>query len=397
MKLLFIIFILIFSSIFNITWSLHISDIKKEYQQEQLKKEDLFRKIIDIEKQQKKLLHEENQLLSKIHNIEQDISNMTTNIIKTENNLKQIQQTITTMEYEVQERLSRFSRTEERLSKRVNTYIKYNIKNDFNISNNVVFYLGKDDISNDLLNKKIMEKLLVLENDNISKILFEKNIIELSNKRIIEEKKELENQNEILKTQLNDLQKKKAQQDYYFTQINKDATKATLIIEEYKNQQEIISRVLTELENKMQLFEMETAETRLNFENKKNNLPYPVKHIKIVNRFGTNRLGMYNNIKVINNGIDFFIDNKTNIYSVSNGNILFADYFHGYGNMIIIDHGDGYRTIYSNIDEITVRPGEKVRQSQIVGIIRGDINAKNLHFELRHFGTPVNPANWFIN
>lgn len=396
MKYLFIILVfLLITYIYILSEDNNIESIKKEFQENQLKKEDIFHKIVEIEKQQKKLLNEENRLLTNIFLIEQEISNITSNIIKTENNLSSIKQKINTLEYEVKEKINKFKKNENSLSLRINNYIKQSLINEMNISNNILFKLDKNDLSDDILNKKFMQKILIAENDNISKLLFEKNIIELSNEKIKEEKIELEKANTLLSSQLRDLKTKKEELDYYFADINKDTKKTIQLIEEYKNQQITLSRVLNELEKMMETLNISQLNENAKFENNKNLLIYPVKKINIINNFGTNRLDRYTNIKVLNNGIDFLIDENASIYSVNEGSILFADYFHGYGNMVIIDHGNGYRSIYSNLDEIIIQRGNKVKSGDIIGIIRGDFHKKSLHFELRYMGSPLNPEEWF--
>jgi murein DD-endopeptidase MepM/ murein hydrolase activator NlpD len=61
----------------------------------------------------------------------------------------------------------------------------------------------------------------------------------------------------------------------------------------------------------------------------------------------------------------------------------------GYGNMVILDHGDGYYSLYSNLSDMSATVGEDVEQSEVVGS-----STDILHFELRSEGKPVDPLLW---
>lgn len=68
----------------------------------------------------------------------------------------------------------------------------------------------------------------------------------------------------------------------------------------------------------------------------------------------------------------------------------------GYGNHIIVDHGNGYTTLYAHLNSIFVRPGESVSRGQQLGTVgnTGNSTGPHLHFEIRYQGVPRNPYNW---
>jgi LysM repeat protein len=68
----------------------------------------------------------------------------------------------------------------------------------------------------------------------------------------------------------------------------------------------------------------------------------------------------------------------------------------GYGNHVIVDHGNGYTTLYAHLNSIFVRPGESISRGQQLGTVgnTGNSTGPHLHFEIRYQGTPRNPYNW---
>jgi septal ring factor EnvC (AmiA/AmiB activator) len=116
---------------------------------------------------------------------------------------------------------------------------------------------------------------------------------------------------------------------------------------------------------------------------------------KIVSSFGP-----YKNIKfnVVNfqSGIEIKADRGEPIRAVFDGRILYASWFKGYGNMIIIDHGNNYYTVYAHAEELFASKGDTVGMGDVVATVgdSGSMIGPSLHFEVRHHGKPINPLKW---
>ncbi len=97
-------------------------------------------------------------------------------------------------------------------------------------------------------------------------------------------------------------------------------------------------------------------------------------------------------------GIDFSGELNTKVYSTAKGTVTFAEQSRtGYGNEILIDHGFGYITRYAHLNKILVSRGQKVKRGQLIGLMgnTGRSTGTHLHYEVRFFGTPVNPAYFY--
>jgi murein DD-endopeptidase MepM/ murein hydrolase activator NlpD len=109
---------------------------------------------------------------------------------------------------------------------------------------------------------------------------------------------------------------------------------------------------------------------------------------KVITGFGSN----YRNL--INKGINIQAQRGSEIYATRSGRVVFyAASFGNYGKTVIIDHGDGLRSVYSRIAEVFVQPGENVLKGALVGRVGDSIRDKNcyLHFEIRKGALPQNP------
>ena len=104
-------------------------------------------------------------------------------------------------------------------------------------------------------------------------------------------------------------------------------------------------------------------------------------------RFGT---------KTFRNGIDIEANEGSNIAAVFPGHVVYTGWFRGYGNLIIVDHGGEYYTVYAHAADIRVTEGDEVKQGQIIGTVgdTGSLQGPRLYFEVRHEGKPQDPAQW---
>ena len=123
-------------------------------------------------------------------------------------------------------------------------------------------------------------------------------------------------------------------------------------------------------------------------------LKMPVKG-KVISSFGTYK-NPRNNITLYRNGIDIQADRGEPIRAISSGKVLFAKWFKGYGNMIIIDHGGHYYSVYANIDELFKQAGDLVEKNEVIATVgdSGSLIGPKLYFEIRYYGKPQNPMDW---
>jgi septal ring factor EnvC (AmiA/AmiB activator) len=104
-------------------------------------------------------------------------------------------------------------------------------------------------------------------------------------------------------------------------------------------------------------------------------------------RFGT---------KTFRNGVDIEAAEGAAVAAVYAGHVVYTGWFKGYGNLIILDHGHEYYTLYAHVAEILVKEGEDVRPAQRIGTVgdTGSLAGPRLYFEVRYQGKPQDPEQW---
>jgi len=85
-------------------------------------------------------------------------------------------------------------------------------------------------------------------------------------------------------------------------------------------------------------------------------------------------------------GVAIFCEKGTKVKAVANGKVVFASFFEGYGNLLIIEHGKGYHTVYARLEKLLKKVGEEVRMGEVIGVAGSSGTEGMVYFEVRHNG-----------
>jgi len=127
------------------------------------------------------------------------------------------------------------------------------------------------------------------------------------------------------------------------------------------------------------------------FAKAKGTLPRPLAG-KVRHKFGDTRTGT--NLQW--RGIDLASAIGTTVTAVFRGQVVFSDWLRGFGLITIVDHGDGYMSLYGHADTLLKKPGDWVEGGEALARAgnSGGGYEPGIYFELRHNGTVENPASW---
>lgn len=130
------------------------------------------------------------------------------------------------------------------------------------------------------------------------------------------------------------------------------------------------------------------------FRSLKNKLPWPVKG-KVISNYGDR----YADGKLRRNGLLISTSEEAQVKAIHYGRVVFANWLRGFGLITIIDHGDGYMTLYGHSSSLFTSPGDWVAAGETIAVAgqTGGTDAPALYFEVRHNGKPDNPQRWLAN
>ncbi len=128
-----------------------------------------------------------------------------------------------------------------------------------------------------------------------------------------------------------------------------------------------------------------------NFASLKGKLRLPVRG-EVTNRFGASREDSGISWK----GLFIRASEGAEVKSVANGRVVFADWMRGFGNLIIVDHGDGYMSLYGNNQAALKQVGDTVKAGDAIASVgnSGGNETNGLYYELRRQSRPFDPMSW---
>ena len=188
-------------------------------------------------------------------------------------------------------------------------------------------------------------------------------------------------------------------------QIRKDKKNAQLELDRRLRSVKELEKLITDLIEQEQIKKERAAEQQRagklpqppvvtgNFETRRGKLRWPVSEGAVVAHFGNQR---HPTLKTItqNTGIDINVKVGTSVTAVADGEVATIWWLPSYGNIVILDHHGGYRTVYSHLAEIRVTQGQKVKEGESIGTSGESLDGPRLHFELWKEREKQNPELW---
>ncbi|KJU84125.1 peptidase M23B [Candidatus Magnetobacterium bavaricum] len=130
------------------------------------------------------------------------------------------------------------------------------------------------------------------------------------------------------------------------------------------------------------------------FKNLKGKLPWPTNG-KLAIPYGAHQDPQFKT-PVFRYGIYISTDDESDVKAVYDGKVVFADLFKGLGQVVILNHGMGYHTVYANLSRLSPKVGDTVKRMSVIGNAgeSGMLNSAGIYFEVRYKGKPINPLQW---
>jgi septal ring factor EnvC (AmiA/AmiB activator) len=169
--------------------------------------------------------------------------------------------------------------------------------------------------------------------------------------------------------------------------INNDRMSFSKLINELKNEAAKLNEVLRDQGIK-------TTFGPVNIQKLRGNLKWPLQG-KVISFFGKKKSTKFDTY-IFNNGIEIKPSASDKIKAIYDGEVVFADYFKGYGNLIIVQHAKDFYSVYGHCERILKKKGDKVTEGEVISIAgnSGSTSGKSLYLEIRKDLKPENPLKW---
>jgi murein DD-endopeptidase MepM/ murein hydrolase activator NlpD len=218
-------------------------------------------------------------------------------------------------------------------------------------------------------------------------------------KKELGQKQKLANENS---AEQNRLEQKKRDRQQLVTHISQNKSALEAAIQEKKKSYQQLVNLISSLEREREQGErklepqaqIEWDKIKGNFADQRRNLNWPIRG-EVLHPFG-----QYQNPKLkttlVNNGIDIKVQKGEDIRCVFSGVVSLITYMGGFGNTVILDHNNGYYTVYAHLEEVLVKKFQILESGAIIGTAgdSGSLEGAKLHFEIYANNKPQNPIEW---
>ena len=188
-------------------------------------------------------------------------------------------------------------------------------------------------------------------------------------------------------------------------ELDTEARKSATLVQEIRKNRETYKQTLTELSESAEELQKLMAKiiaqewilpaAFVPLYERKGKLAWPLEG-RVITPFGFEKHPDFNTV-VMNKGVEISpAKGRSLILSVHAGKVVYADYFQGYGNLLIVDHGMTYYTLYGHCAEFLAAVGDMVRAGQPLAVVgdTGSLKGECLYFELRFKTKALDPLQW---
>lgn len=392
------------------------SDIEKQIEENNEKINDLEKEKQGVEASKKTVQEELNELKDKITAKRQEIDVVQQGIDKISSEIASYQQEIDRIkanigsltkdieekEQSIREKEEQRTILEERLSLRLRSLYKTNYFEGF-----FSLILSSSSLG-DLISKiTAITKIVEIDNSLMQELETIKNSLEAQKEELSQEIQSLEAQNEKLYVERDSFQialraqeEKKKELNTAMEEIKELEAAAISKYNEFRNTESSISDEIENLDNINEELQKELDKLAEDLnkgnsgESTEEGFIRPVPG-RITSEFGSRIHPIYGYEK-FHYGIDIANSTGTPIKASKSGTVSYSGWMSGYGNVVILNHGNKEQTVYAHADTLKVSKGQKVFQGQVIATMgsTGNSTGPHLHFEIRIDGVKTNPRNY---
>ena len=259
----------------------------------------------------------------------------------------------------------------------------------------VRFLLGAKSVSELLKRERLFNSLLEQDLDALAVLRFQAQGAKAARDELASAHDELTASVAAESEKRKALDEKAAQQKRLLASVQEERAVHEQAVRELEDAERELTGKMGELSAKAPAMVAPEITLRASIRKARGRLPFPVEHGRIEVRFGRAVDRRFNTV-TLQQGIDVRAPLGTPVHAVWDGKVAHAGWFKGFGNLLIIDHGNRIFSLMAHLDSLEKAVGEVVHQGDEVGTVgdSGSLKGAYLYFELRDGQKPLDPGRW---
>lgn len=350
------------------------SSPQSEYQKIQKEMKTKKEKLEQVRKRESSILADIEDTNKQMKTIEKDLRKYQTRLASTEDKIAQVERDISASKNAIE-------RHKNWMRRKLRTIHKYGRNSDI-----VLLLLGSQDMSQLIRTGKNLQYITAREHDSLVAYQDSLSNLQTKEKQLILLKKELlANQSQVIEEE-EALSAKRKNKEMMLASVKQEKSSLMQMLKEMEEASNRLRDIIRQSEKDLY--------SGRGFAALKGSLPWPVEG-KVIIPYGSQKDPQFNT-PVFKSGTFIESSSGTLAKAVHEGKVVFAEWFKGYGQLVIINHGEGYHSLYGSLAEIFPGVGDIIKEKQVIGKVgnSGLVNVPGLYFELRYKGKPLNPMQW---
>jgi septal ring factor EnvC (AmiA/AmiB activator) len=345
-----------------------------------------FKKIQErIQEQKKKLaetLRRESSVLNELDSVNIKLSKVEADLNKYRKILARTEAEIETVNAEIEATRESLGKQKDWLSRKLRIMQRYGYAGDM-----VMILMSAGDLSQKMRVWKYLENLTRYEHDILARYRANLRALDEKSEKLRLLKVELAKNTEQVKAKESEIGERKREKELILSSVRNERASHQKMLAELK---EAAQRLLDIIRDSSRT---DTYEGK-GFSRLKGSLSWPSEG-KVAIPYGSQKDPQFDT-PVFRNGVHIQTDASADARTVYAGKVIFAEWFKGFGQLVIVNHGSGYHSLYGNLSEIFSRVGDIIKENQVIGKVgtSGILNAPGLYFEIRYKGKPLDPIQW---
>lgn len=385
---LLLIFIISFSCVNSVFASKSISELKQEMDERSKEMKEKSAQIKAKENEKDEQIEKRIELDVQISGLEEDIDD--------------VESVIKEKDAEIKEKNERIDELQNLIEENRDT-LKYRVRIMYEYGNEsyLEVLLNSNGFGDLLTRISVLKDIVTHDKNIINTYIASQTELEQAKQIVINERSEQVTAKEMLESKKSELKTLQAEKQSIIDSLNADISaleKEEKAAEaEYNSIMQEVKKAQAEMQKKSQSSSSSSSSNNKPVTTGSGQFVWPSASSTRVTSYYGYREKPNANATSIHRGIDIGAASSTDVLAADSGTVIVAGSGRSYGNYIVIDHGNGYTTLYAHNSRLCVGVGDSVTRGQVIAKVgsTGNSTGPHIHFEISKNGTLVNPMNFF--
>jgi len=352
----------------------------EEYKKIQKEMKTHREKLESVKRRESSILSDLESTNRQLREVEEDLKRYRNQLSNTEAKIAQV-------ENDIARNKKTIEKLREWIKRKLRVIHRYGVNSEI-----FMLFLSAEDISALVRTGKYLQYITAYEHGILKTYKGTLESLTEKENQLISLRKELSRNKEKVQVEEESLEGKKNQKALLLATVKKEKNTQARMLREMEESSQRLLDIIRESERAEK--EKEEPFSTKSLAGLKGKLPWPVDG-KVVIPYGSQKDPQFNT-PIFRSGSYIKSNADAVAKAVHSGKVVFAEWFKGYGQLVIVNHGDGYHTLYGSLSEIFTKVGDIIKGKQAIGRVgsSGLLNAPGLYFELRYKGKPLDPSQW---